>query len=104
MMYLKDKNVHTIEICFSGSGDDGGIDDIEYYDHLGERIRIREKTKELDSIFYEIIHDHSDTEGDWINNEGGYGTLTINLEDNIYEMDLNLRCIDSTSWDEEIFI
>ena len=104
MMHLKDKGTHTIEVCFSGSGDDGGIDDVYCYDHASKNINIREKTRNLDEIFYRIIHSHADTTGDWINNEGGYGTLTINLEDNSYEMDLNLRCIDSTSWDEQIFI
>ena len=32
LMYLKDKGVHTITAEFSGSGDDGAIDDIQLYD------------------------------------------------------------------------
>jgi len=103
-MCLKDKDVHTIEIAFSGSGDDGGIDEVVSYDHNTKIINTRETIRKLDDIFYQIIHEHADSTGDWINNDGGYGTLTINLEHNSYEMDLHLRCIDSTSWNEQIFI
>ena len=78
---LKDHNVSYFEVQYSGGGDDGCLDDVEFFDVNGKPIKTLDEGKfmsEMDDYIYELIGNQ--VHYDWINNEGGYGCLTVNLD------------------------
>ena len=67
----------SLSIEYSGSGDDGSIEDVEFYDRKGKIINISSD---------DLIYKHVSTAGWWItedvapgfeNNEGGQGDIKI---------------------------
>ncbi len=77
---LKDHNVARLEVNYSGGGDDGMIDDIDAYDIDNKRIKGLSINDDLEDFFYSYICDS--VEWDWINNDGGWGVLIIDLIEN----------------------
>jgi len=103
--YLKDLGGKWITVEFSGSGDDGAIDDVELRDHLETYIPCKIGISSmLEEVFYNCIDDLAQWEGDWINNDGGYGTLTVDLEHNMYELSISFRTTYDASWDDQSFV
>ena len=82
---LRDHNVAKVEVNYSGGGDDGMIDDMDFYDMDGNNIDNINIDDCLEEYFYSYICRH--VQWDWINNDGGYGALTIDLTTN--ELDIN---------------
>ena len=84
---LKDHNISVLEIHYDGGGDDGMIHDIHAFDKDYNEIIIPkfcEKysafgIKTLEDTFYELLCDN--IEWDWVNNEGGFGSFKIDLQD-----------------------
>lgn len=112
LVQLKDKGVTEINVNFSGSGDSGDIDDV--YIHVnGEELGWHsdekrnyisdEQEDQLRSEMFEFID--SAIEGrDWVNNDGGFGNVTIYLNSMTADVEYNQRTIDEHSWsDIEIF-
>ncbi len=98
---LKDQNISKIVFEYEGSGDDGAIDDICYFDSLDKIIDISHLDDDIvDSIYniQEILEDKVDTilehVSDWYNNEGGHGSVTIYTDTGNYEVDNNIRIVD----------
>lgn len=110
---LKPFNVATMEISFSGSGDSGEINSIEYLTgavpreaHLTKRNRrswrdnqalrvwsgrVPNEIRTLGNVVADLIT--SKLAGDWWNNDGGYGKAVVDfvngkvsLEGNYYEL------------------
>ena len=82
---LKDNGLVRLEVSYSGGGDDGCIDTYSGYEinEKGEekwsQNSIPEKFQhEFDDYIYDFISDN--IEWDWINNDGGYGIVDIDLE------------------------
>ena len=82
---LKDIGLVRLEISYSGGGDDGCIDSYGGYilDDSGKETWIQDSVpqkfqNEFDDYFYEFINEN--IEWDWINNDGGYGIVEIDLE------------------------
>ena len=101
LMFLKDHNVHKIYIDFSGSGDDGGIDCVDYRDSYDDPIDMKwdHTSKEaIRNAFYEIIDQHVDDVGDWVNNDGGYGNISVYLEDMKYDIEYSQRTTEDYTW------
>lgn len=101
LMFLKDHNVHKLYIHYSGGGDDGGIDDVDYRDSYDDPIDIKWNhiSKEvIRNAFYEIIDQHVDDVGDWVNNDGGYGNITVYLEDMKYDIEYSQRTTKNYDW------
>ena len=108
---LKDLGIVKVEIEFSGSGDSGDIDEVNYYikskdwdTHYSETL-----PSKYDDLFkdlgWDILTKTVDTVGDWVNNEGGYGNISINVEDKTYDVDYHQRTTDDYDWsDEMLFI
>jgi len=110
-MHLKDVGTHSIIVTFSGSGDDGGIDEIQLFDFYEKDISTdsifnKHGTLEspLEQLFYECIYNLSRFEGNWVDDDGGFGTLTINLEINEYELDISFRTTRDHAWNQQVFI
>jgi hypothetical protein len=108
-MKVKDKGVNRININFSGSGDSGDIDDIEYYqgdEEISSAIEVKESDENvLKDFAYDIICSKVDTVGDWVNNEGGFGNIEINTETNHYTLNYSQRTTEDYDWSDcQLFI
>ncbi len=104
---LKDLNIDIIEINFSGGGDDGDIDDVNF---LSNGVVINSNTENNDLYnFVEkfgwlIIEKTADTVGDWVNNQGGYGEIKINVFEETYDVDYHQYTTEDFNWtDESLF-
>ena len=87
---LKDNNVQKIHVHYDGGGDDGMIHDIEFKDHDNknkdiifeedaENLAFNKLTDDLEEYLYRKISNTVDW--DWVNNEGGYGYLSLDIND-----------------------
>ena len=109
LMNCKHLGVVEISIEFSGSGDSGDIDDIYFRTEKDsyEYIDMPDKKAEelIRDFAWDIIQSKVDTVGDWVNNEGGYGTITIDVENNTFNLDYSQRTTEDYDWsDEMLFI
>tara|TARA_R110000824_G_scaffold394825_1_gene594928 strand:+ start:320 stop:691 length:372 start_codon:yes stop_codon:yes gene_type:complete len=87
---IKDHNISEIEIHYSGGGDDGCIDQIKYHDNKKEDVVIKMQKEievEFDDLLYNLLNAH--IEWDWINNEGGFGTMTINCKVEPWDIEID---------------
>jgi hypothetical protein len=113
---LKDLGIAKVEVTFSGSGDSGDIDEVNFYtindlDVSSEIITdFNNKSginidNELRDFAYELIEEKVNTVGDWVNNEGGFGNITINVEEKTYDLNYSQRTTEEHDWsDEMLFI
>lgn len=111
---LKVMGGHKVEVHFSGGGDSGSIDSVSLYDTNDEEINLKgaefeweteisefnQETKVWDKkpevkvmplaeILKQICEDCLETTDlDWYNNEGGQGTLNIDLSKEPFEISL----------------
>lgn len=85
---LKDQGVTFIRIEYSGGGDDGAIDDITYLDNDENIVSVDNiDNNAIEELAYTKLNDIED----WWNNEGGMGTMTINLNDLSYDIHNEIR-------------
>lgn len=116
MTNLKDLGIKIIEISFSGSGDSGDIDDVYFntYENLNISSEVinafKEKSgvdidDEIRDFAWEIVNDKVNTVGDCVNNEGGFGTIEIDVENQSYDLNYSQRTTEDYDWfDEMLFI
>ena len=105
LLALKDRGVKEISINFSGSGDSGDIDDIEFTDMNGnsswsdayQADNPQEFDNQIRDLFYEFVDDHACKHGDWVNNEGGYGTMHIDVTTGKWNLDYHQRTTEEYS-------
>jgi hypothetical protein len=77
---LKDAGVTNVEIKYDGGGDSGQVEDVEFYGPNGYTTEPSDKFEgDLQDLAYHILEQHYDY--DWYNNDGGYGTISIELID-----------------------
>jgi hypothetical protein len=112
MKMLVEKGIVELVITFDGSGDSGQIEQIEaesslhpevkledmlvgneaaaYYDVTTGKLMSRPKNvrDELEEWAYGVLEM---TGVDWVNNDGGYGTIRIHTGDNTITVDMNAR-------------
>ena len=108
---IKDKGIETIEITFSGGGDDGDIDDVNFIKndmHHANLNADEEKNEKIIRIItdwgWSIIEDTADTAGDWVNNQGGYGEIIINVFNKTYDVNYHQYTTEDFNWtDESLF-
>ena len=87
---IKDHNIASIEVDYSGGGDDGCIDDVRYEDIDENKIDILmepDVSAEWDDLIYDMLSHH--IELDWINNEGGYGQMMIDCTKTPWKVTIN---------------
>ena len=89
----KDAGAVMIAAEFSGSGDDGDIDDIicytdDKYNELYDKVFDSSEDHILKDYLYKILNNAIGVHGDWINGEGGYGTLYWDIIYNTYNVEL----------------
>lgn len=74
MLALKGAGVKKVDVAYSGSGDEGYVNDVVFTPTLGQDF---DKSR-LEELLYEYL-DPAHV-GDWVNNEGGFGEISIDLE------------------------
>lgn len=93
VVFLKDRGVAKITVTYEGSGDSGSIDNVLYYDkeddeHYSSQLDITESQhNDIQNLAYPML----DGIEDWYNNEGGYGSITIDLDEFTYDIENNIR-------------
>lgn len=73
---LKDQGAVRIEVSYSGSGDSGGIDDTTAYNANDDLVTLPDGAQ---ALIEEWAWEHAIPHTGWENNEGGEGTVTIDL-------------------------
>lgn len=84
---LYDMGVRKIQVDYSGGGDSGAIDGVHYFDKHYNDISYKIKpmlsdleTELCDDHIENVVYDQIlDNISDWYNNEGGQGSVTINI-------------------------
>ena len=78
---LKDAGVTNVEIRYDGGGDSGQVEDVDFHGvNLDDTTNLNDKFEgDLQDLATHILEQHYDY--DWYNNDGGYGTITIELVD-----------------------
>ena len=99
ILQLKDRGIKQLKVFYEGSGDSGSIDSIEYYNGEEEDEII---VGDLDSnAIMNLCYPMLDDIEDWYNNDGGFGFITINLEDFSYEITNNIRYTNHETYSHE---
>ena len=87
---LKNMGITELVAEYDGSGDSGSIETVYGEDNDGNVIHldigVESKAEEM---LYEVLTDNYIY--DWYNNEGGYGRVTINLDDKTWRVDGHIR-------------
>lgn len=100
LIVLNLNGVSNIEFSYSGGGDDGAIDDINYLNMDGDTIVKNEEDiediKDINYIVEEVADELLCQITDWWNNDGGYGKLTLNTLDGTYSIQNNVGCMTYT--------
>lgn len=78
-----------VEIYFDGSGDSGSIEDLAARDEKEEIISIPATIKEkLEDWAYGVLEG---TGVDWYNNDGGFGTIILDVKERKYSFEVSQR-------------
>lgn len=85
MLAVGEQGIEKVEVEFSGSGDSGDIDEWRYLDSEGDEVYPNDQVTEvIKRIGERIINNHYGY--DWYNNEGGRGTLYIDLKEKTWDI------------------
>lgn len=93
---LVEKGIALVEIEFNGSGDSGSIEEenVNFHkiDDAGYFISIKDKDIVSKDVYIQLVnlgyHILDRYYGyDWYNNEGGYGTISINLQERKWDIE-----------------
>lgn len=103
MSRLIDHGIEKVIADFDGQGDSGEVHEYSFYDIDRERIDYK-VSQELEDYIYSLVEDCVDSYGgDWVNNDGGYGNVIINVKDKVIDANYNQRTIDEYGWNSLIF-
>jgi hypothetical protein len=94
ILQAKDLGYKYIVIAYEGAGDSGSIDyvgysnevEIDYYNQINHE-PIPTGNGVLENWAYKVLNNVSD----WYNNEGGFGTIILDLYANTYTINNNVR-------------
>ena len=90
---LKNLGITTLIGEYDGSGDSGSIDSVYCEDENGSNVTVNSDIEStVENMLYEILSDKYDY--DWYNNDGGYGTVRIDLEEQTWNVDGAVRIIE----------
>ena len=112
---LKDHNVHYVGCYFEGSGDSGAIDhyifkDADFKDdfeaedlgYVDSDISLpADVQSEIEHALEDIFYDHLNEVEDWYNNDGGYGTLMMDVSTGKFISQVNCRYTQIESFHHE---
>jgi len=103
---LQELNITSVSIPFDGSGDSGCIDltEIKFYDQNNDELELEsalenDLTGYAGSLGEHILEKHYDY--DWYNNDGGYGTINIDIANKTWNIEGYTRITDVEEANEE---
>lgn len=108
LIKLKDLGVESVEISFSGSGDSGDLDDVSFYKAEGKYVNYdevnsnpiyKEAQDELLSDEMAEYIDYAIEGADWYNNDGGFGTIRLDLNDMTASCEYSQRITEDYSYE-----
>lgn len=87
--------ITAIEAEFNGGGDSGEIEDITYYSDIECKNPVKDKPENgTDAIIIGLLDEYLDNTGyDWYNDDGGYGSITLNLITGDIKCEMNIAYI-----------
>lgn len=96
LISLQMKGVGFIVIDFDGAGDSGELSNIDFQDenrrvYYSDEI-VDEDYQKVEDVFYSLF---DNILGDWYNNDGGYGSVSIELSEASYSIDANYRTVET---------
>ena len=86
-----------VKIEYSGSGDSGGVDSISFINDLNQTISPIVNEQEIDALGESLTDLIS---GDWVNNDGGQGSIRWDLKTN--KIVIKESYNESSTYDEPI--
>jgi hypothetical protein len=85
---LKDAGVTNVEIKYDGGGDSGQVEDVEFNGDNIDSSALNDMFEgDLQDLAYHLLENHYDY--DWYNNDGGYGEIRIDFEEDTPEISIN---------------
>lgn len=114
---LREHHVKQVTVCFDGGGDSGSIDRIEYGEaaidaaaievdievnarHFQEGRWVNERgreRKDLNAAIEELTNDYlEEVHVNWWDNDGGFGHLTIDVEEGTVQVEVSVRYTESS--------
>lgn len=116
---LKDLGIAYIQASYEGAGDSGAIEEILYIDNkkaIEEDLDFDELSADnyisdrdcgidfkidssLDSLIEDLVYALLENVEDWYNNDGGFGTVNINISTGEYSINNNVRYTETHSYD-----
>jgi len=95
IIQLKRLGVSMAEADFNGSGDEGSFDKPIFLDAGKKELVVDDAAKEsTEQAFSSVLDDYG---YDWYNNDGGYGSVTLNVTKGTIDVDMNINEQSSTS-------
>lgn len=110
-MLIKDKGYRYLGAYFDGSGDSGYIEQIVASNNLeelenndvwniinGESLTHLDLSDDLQTFISDEFDTISASQDDWWNDDGGFGKCIIDLNNNSYDLDIDLRITDHVNY------
>lgn len=92
----------SIEATFSGGDDSGELDDSFTLSDKNEKIINKPLTKDEISTLYAFFEAYlENTEYNWYDNDGGFGSITLNLETGDISCEMNINKTSYETYDLE---
>lgn len=87
ILTLRRYGIKKVHVAFSGYGDEGEINTIIFEPELNDSIRFNQNS------FHALMYDFLNPArvGDWINNDGGFGAIVIDVETGKIEGTISFR-------------
>lgn len=89
LLHLNELGIKKIKFEFNGGGDEGSINERDYYDSLSdntEPVDLRRINDDAKDFIEEMVDDIIKDIEDWWNNDGGGGVMTILVPEMTYEI------------------
>ena len=100
VLFLKLRNmgIEKVRVDFSGGGDSGDITDTEYLDDKGNVLDIDIHKEAISELCSETLLNNIE---DWWNNDGGFGTVKIDVNTGDYTIDNHIRITEIEDYSHE---
>ena len=116
---LAQAGIHTVVVCFDGSGDSGQVETVDGFDSGNNLVQLTTDTIGFSEVDFEsssirveqkaaravveiMTYDFlRQTHGGWENNDGAYGEFTFDVAEQTIALDFNERFTDFTNYQHE---
>ena len=100
MIYLHDNGIKEILIRYSGGGDSGAIDEVDFLNHNGDDVGF-DCDDSVKQFIEDLAHLKLNDIEDWWNNDGGWGQITITVPTAEYNIENNINIPNHETFNHE---